>query len=77
MQIFLCENQSETYKALTESMLSVMKHNSERDFFMAISGGNTPLKLFEFWAHQYIHLIDWKHIQLFWVDERCVSPSDI
>lgn len=43
-------------------------------FFVAVSGGHTPIKLFK-------HLTDaknhpWEKIHLFWVDERYVPPSD-
>lgn len=38
----------------------------------AVSGGSTPRIMFEWMARQ---AFDWREIDLFWVDERCV-PSD-
>ncbi len=38
--------------------------------YLAISGGNTPLNLFKYWATQKFE--GWKNISLFWVDERFV-----
>jgi 6-phosphogluconolactonase len=47
-----------------------------RDFYLAISGGNTPRKLFQTLAlPQFSALIPWQKLHIFWVDERCV-PSD-
>lgn len=44
---------------------------------LAISGGSTPKLLFELMASpQYRAQIAWHHLRLFWVDERCVPPSD-
>ena len=46
---------------------------------IAISGGNTPQRTFELLAdpfHSFRGRIDWSRLQLFWVDERCVPPTD-
>jgi 6-phosphogluconolactonase len=40
---------------------------------LAVSGGHTPLLLFQRMAP---HPFDWKRLHLFWVDERCVPPGD-
>lgn len=40
---------------------------------LAVSGGNTPRLLFE----KLVNLrFDWSRVHLFWVDERCVPPTD-
>lgn len=48
-------------------------------FFVALSGGNTPLlfftKLGEF-NQQRKNKIEWNKVHFFWGDERCVSPED-
>jgi|WetSurMetagenome_2_1015567.scaffolds.fasta_scaffold08457_3 6-phosphogluconolactonase len=41
-------------------------------FAVALSGGSTPKRMFEQLAKM---VIDWRHIHLFWVDERCVPPD--
>jgi 6-phosphogluconolactonase len=47
---------------------------SGQDFAtFAISGGSTPRLLFEKLAQTKFR---WDHVHLFWVDERCVQPSD-
>ena len=53
--------------ALTEALSA-----KERATF-AISGGSTPKLLFERLAKAKF---DWTHVHIFWVDERCVPPTD-
>ena len=46
---------------------------------IAISGGSTPKSVFGLLADPsapYMARIPWAQLQLFWVDERCVPPSD-
>jgi 6-phosphogluconolactonase len=46
---------------------------------IAISGGSTPKAMFALLAdpaHPFRNVIDWSKLQLFWVDERCVPPTD-
>src|ERR1700686_3350430 len=40
---------------------------------LAISGGSTPNLLFQKLAAAKFR---WDHVHLFWVDERCVPPTD-
>ena len=40
---------------------------------LAISGGSTPKLLF---AEMARAAFDWSNVHIFWVDERCVPPSD-
>lgn len=45
---------------------------------IAISGGHSPKRTFELLAdpaHSFHARIDWSHLLLFWVDERCVPPD--
>jgi 6-phosphogluconolactonase len=46
---------------------------------VAISGGSTPQATFKLLADPagpFVNTIAWDHLQLFWVDERCVAPDD-
>ncbi len=44
---------------------------------VALSGGNTPARLFELLARSpYAEQLDWLHLHIFWGDERCVPPDD-
>ena len=46
---------------------------------VAISGGTTPKGMFALLADRsrpYFAQVPWDRLQLFWVDERCVPPTD-
>lgn len=43
---------------------------------IAISGGYTPIKLFNVLNKDYSNTILWDFVHIFWADERCVSPLD-
>jgi 6-phosphogluconolactonase len=45
-------------------------------FTIALSGGNTPKKLYGLLGSEpYASQIDWNLVEIFWSDERCVSPD--
>jgi 6-phosphogluconolactonase len=47
-------------------------------FLVALSGGSTPLTLYRLLAQSPTReQIDWRHVQAFWGDERCVPPEDL
>ena len=48
----------------------------DRDFYVALSGGNTPAIFFQKLASShYRDNFAWQNVQLFWGDERCVAPD--
>jgi len=45
-------------------------------FTVAISGGDTPKRLYTLLGSaQYCNLVDWSNVHFFWVDERCVPKE--
>jgi 6-phosphogluconolactonase len=52
---------------------------TERErFLVALSGGNTPLRLYQLLAETPYHeQVDWPHVHVFWGDERCVPAEDL
>ncbi len=50
------------------------KINTSKTFYLAISGGSTPKMLFEALTNIKTE-IAWNKLQLYWVDERCVTPD--
>jgi 6-phosphogluconolactonase len=47
-------------------------------FSIALSGGSTPVKLYELLASDaYSEQIDWPSVHIFWGDERCVPPDHV
>lgn len=49
--------------------------NASKQYYIALSGGTTPVLFFNYLASYYGSYIDWKRIHFFWADERCVSPD--
>lgn len=43
---------------------------------IAVSGGSTPKQLFTLLGDKYENEIPWDVVRFFWVDERCVEPTD-
>jgi len=54
-----------------------IKSIKEKDYFtLVLSGGNTPQFIFEELVKNYLEKINWKKVHIFWLDERCVLPTD-
>ncbi len=47
-----------------------------KTFHVAISGGSTPKIVFDYLAENFLDKIEWSKVNFYWVDERCVSPTD-
>jgi len=45
-------------------------------FTIVLAGGQTPKIIFDELILSYKNSIDWSKISFFWVDERCVAPTD-
>jgi 6-phosphogluconolactonase len=45
-------------------------------FLVALSGGSTPMRLYELLGNQFQDEVDWSRIHFFWGDERCVPVDD-
>ena len=46
------------------------------EFTLCLTGGSTPAKTYELLATRFHLSVDWKEVQFFWGDERCVPPDD-
>ncbi len=45
-------------------------------FTVALAGGSTPRPVYSLLAEEPLRgRIDWRHVEVFWGDERCVPPS--
>ena len=52
--------------------------DSRGEFVVALAGGETPRSLYaRLAAPPYLTIVPWPLIQVFWSDERCVSPDDL
>ncbi|MCW4031862.1 MAG: 6-phosphogluconolactonase [Candidatus Bathyarchaeota archaeon] len=47
----------------------------KNEFNLAISGGNTPNRLFTLLGSEYKDSISWQRVHIFWGDERCVQKD--
>jgi 6-phosphogluconolactonase len=64
-------------RQLTEKIIELIQFQSQQPFFsITLSGGNNPALLFDLWASDYKQRIPWKQLHLYWVDERCVPPTN-
>lgn len=57
---------------------AVSKKNANKYYNIAVSGGKTPKYLFSILAEipEFRVEIPWENIRFFWVDERCVEPTN-
>ncbi|HTW87520.1 MAG TPA: 6-phosphogluconolactonase [Candidatus Binataceae bacterium] len=46
------------------------------EFNLCLTGGTTPAATYELLATRFRLSVDWKEVQFFWGDERCVPPDD-
>jgi 6-phosphogluconolactonase len=76
VQIF--ETPAETAHAVAKLLVENIKQKAKnREFFnVALSGGSTPKLLFHIIATDYANSIPWDFVRFFWVDERCVPPTN-
>lgn len=75
LQIY--DDPAETSRAVAELIKNKAGETPENEFFnIAISGGSTPRLLFELLGEEYETQVEWKKVRLFWVDERCVEPTN-
>jgi len=64
----LCDRATETIERIAAEAIA------ERGAaHIALSGGRTPRPLFRMLAR--CETIDWRHIHIYWSDERCVAPT--
>lgn len=76
MKTHIFDTPQETARALTHQLLKQMNTVRRNDFNLAISGGSSAELLFRLWAEMYAKSIPWYRVHLYWVDERCVLPTD-
>ena len=69
---------SELSQYAARSFIEMAKKSiEERGRFLAsLSGGSTPMRLYELLGNQFQNEVDWSHVHFFWGDERCVPVDD-
>lgn len=67
----------EALRSMTSCLMQYMARKSDgQPFNLALSGGGTAKEMFDLWVDEYRDQINWNNIRFFWVDERCVPPTD-
>lgn len=74
-QVKVSATKEEAARQCSEYVLHALQAalNSRGRATLAISGGSTPKLLFSAMAKAEF---DWSRVHIFWVDERCVPPTD-
>ncbi len=75
-EVKIFENAKKVYKAVAKEILRITLESNQQRFNIALSGGNTPKKLFLILGKKYKDEIPWERIHFWWGDERCVPPGD-
>ncbi len=65
------EDLAEAFSIFFKSLVEVSETAN-----VAVSGGNSPRAIFDFLAEHFGDEIDWRKVNLYWVDERCVHPGN-
>ena len=76
MKIHISDTPQEAARVVTHQLLKQLDTIRKDSFSLAISGGYSAELLFRLWAEMYYKSLPWYRIHLYWVDERCVSPTD-
>jgi len=75
----VCKSDPEFDRRGAELFYEIYRRSVNRDghFSVVLSGGNTPLGVYSTLANpEWRSRIDWNKVDLFWGDERFVSPDD-
>ncbi|MGR3952019.1 MAG: 6-phosphogluconolactonase [Chlamydia sp.] len=77
-QVFVAKTEDEAYEFMAQTFIEEAKKSiaARASFSVALSGGNTPLRLYELLTEPSSALtVNWSLLDLFWGDERSVSAD--
>lgn len=74
-KVMIFDDSEKLVEAFTHHFINLM-NLKKGDFYLALSGGNTPKIWFEELAKNHKDDIDWSKVHFYWGDERCVPPDD-
>jgi 6-phosphogluconolactonase len=77
IQIFRNSNESGRHAAQIFIDIARKVIRERGRFLVALSGGNTPVQLYQLLGDQFHDLLDWSRVHFFWGDERCVPVDDM
>jgi 6-phosphogluconolactonase len=62
-------------KRVAREIRQLILESGRKRFNIALSGGNTPKKLFKTLVKKHHDSIPWDRVHFWWGDERCVAPD--
>jgi len=76
--ISVFENLEEMSESLFNLIISDFSRaqNEKRPYHLALSGGNTPIKIFRYLSKKPMDQLNWEFLHLYWGDERFVPQND-
>ncbi len=77
-EIIICRDVDELSRKAAEQFVALARQAiaARGRFAVALSGGSTPKALYSLLATaEFSEQLDWRHIHLFFGDERCVAPD--
>jgi 6-phosphogluconolactonase len=76
MNVKIYTNKEKLAESLAEELYQLIVGLNKSTITIAISGGTTPYIIFEQWAKNYAVKMPWYSLHFFWIDERCVEPTN-
>lgn len=78
-QAFVAKTEDEAYEFCVHTFIEESQKAiaARASFSVALSGGQTPLRMYELLTEPSSALrVNWPLLEVFWGDERCVPPTD-
>ena len=78
-QVVVAKTEDEAYEFCLNTFIEEIQKTiaTRASCSIAISGGSTPLRLYELLTEpSKALLVNWSRVHIFWCDERCVPPTD-
>ncbi len=77
-KIIVLNDAAELYVRAAEEIAHIAGESicTHGEFSICLSGGSTPAATYELLATRFHLSVDWKELQFFWGDERCVPPDN-
>jgi 6-phosphogluconolactonase len=75
-EVKIFKNTKQVVKTLAKEIFKLTKSSVQERFNIVLSGGNSPIELFQKLSRKYAETMDWERIHFWWGDERCVSPKN-
>jgi 6-phosphogluconolactonase len=77
-QIIVLDSAKELFVRAAEEIVHIAGEAicTHGEFNLCLTGGSTPANTYELLAERFNLSVDWKEVQFYWGDERCVPPDD-